>query len=154
MKKTFLLGFILILSITLFVRYANTGVSIKTYETDFKFTVKDIVNALESPGLHLIPQWDDGSYDGDNLNNVKPRRYEIVDATLLVYEFDSNEAFINDLDKVQTIFSEKTNYKLYVLNNVLVIYLWLSESTPTDLADERIAKIEKGIQELVNSITK
>jgi len=134
----------------LFSCNANTDISIKTYETDSYFTVKNIVNALESSEVHLIPQGEK-NYDMADLNKIRPKQYEILDASLFVYEFDNSETLIDGLEEVQYIFSKKTKYNIYVLNNVLVIYLWLPEITPDYLVDETNEKIEKGLQELVNS---
>jgi len=163
MKKTYLIGFILTLTVSLIIMIyfnmhnyrRNAGVDLKTYETGSKLlTVQDIVNALESPELHLKPQGEHDDYQGNNLNNVKPKEYEILDATLLIYEFDNSEALNIGLDGVKNIFpphpKHEIKYKVYALNNILVVYLWSPSSTPNYLANEEIAKIEKGLLELIN----
>ncbi|WP_028309406.1 hypothetical protein [Desulfitibacter alkalitolerans] len=139
----------------IFFNYSEgTDIDIKTYETDYKFTVEDIYGALTSSEVHLKPQ-SEINYQGHNLNNVTPRRYEVLDALLLVYEFEDNEALDKGLVEVQdVIFQDQEHiikYKFFELNNILVIYIWSSLITPDHIADEQKTKIEKGLEKLTNT---
>jgi hypothetical protein len=120
-------------------------IDLTTYETNVNFNIKKILTSFEKAELHLKPQAD---ADYPTLNNVKPDKYEWLDASVFFYEYSDNAALKEGLGQVQHAYPQKGRLHVHEMNNVLIVYVTSVEDHPTDLANQNNAKIHAILRDL------
>lgn len=103
-------------------------------------TLKDITSSFSKAELHIKPQIDD---DYPKLNGIKPKAYELLDDSLYIYVFNSENDLFQGLKELKEEDKFNLQPKIFQAKNVLILYISL---LPTD------QNFESKINEIVKSI--
>lgn len=104
-------------------------------------TLQDITSSFSKAELHIKPQADD---DYPKLNGIKPKAYELLDDSLYIYVFNSENELGQGLKELKEEDKFKLQPKIFQAKNILILYISL---LPPD------QNLENKINQIIQSIS-